>query len=217
MGHGAGLGQHVVGKDARQLVLADHHFHVDAKIIVSPEDFDDAPDGRTRGRGPTGDLDVNNEAVDTRWAFQTFRFWTGGRFGPQYAMWSGGRGGGRDLRAGRDDDGLGHALVEGNDDVLPVTASRICEVKSADDGGVAALQNAHNAALHTAVGFGRIDIDQDLIALHGAADLIGRDENIFNFRCPLTAGTSGSAIGPHEAVAVAVQIEATGQQIVARI
>jgi hypothetical protein len=209
-------------------MLADHHFHVDAEIIVSPEDFNDSADGGTRGRGPTGDLDVNDEIL------RIFRLWTGCRFTAEDAMRRGvlshpfrirfrgsGKDGargrvGRDFRAGRDDDGLGHALIEGNDDILPVAATGICVVKRADDGGIAALQNANDAALHTAVGFGGIDVDKDLVALHGAADLIGRDENILDFRCPLTAGTSGSAIGPHEAVAVAVKIEAPGQEIAGR-
>ena len=157
-------------------MLADHHFHVYAKIIVSSEDFDDASDGRARGRGPTGDLDVNDETL------RAFVFWRSKSFSAQNAMRRNRFGGGRDFRAGRDDDGLSHALVEGNDDVLPVAASRVCRVKRADDGGVAALDNPDNAARHTAVGFRRIDVDQDLVALHGAADLVGRDENIFSSR-----------------------------------
>ena len=62
MGDGARFGQHIFGKDARQLVLADHHLDVDAEVVGRPEDLDDAADGRTRGRGPTGDLDIDDEA-----------------------------------------------------------------------------------------------------------------------------------------------------------
>ena len=117
---------------------------------------------------------------------------------------------GRDFCAGRDDDGLGHAFVERNDNILPIAASGICEVKCADDGGVAAFQNAEDAALHAAVGLGRVDVDQDLVALHGVADLVGRDENIFSFRSG--SGRAGFSIGADEAVAVAVQIETAGER-----
>ena len=64
MGDGARFGEHVVGKDARQLVLADHHLHVDAEVVGRAENFDDAADGRARGRGPTGDLDIDDQAFE---------------------------------------------------------------------------------------------------------------------------------------------------------
>ncbi len=63
MGNAAGFGKDVVGKDARELMLANHHLDVDTKIIVSPEDFNHAAYGWARGRGPTGDLDIDDEAV----------------------------------------------------------------------------------------------------------------------------------------------------------
>ncbi len=43
----ARFGQHVLGKDARQLVLADHHLHVDAEVVGRAENFDHAADGRS--------------------------------------------------------------------------------------------------------------------------------------------------------------------------
>ena len=63
MGDLARFGEHGFGKDARQLMLADHHLHVDAEVVGRAEDFNDAADGRARGRGPTGDLDIDDEAV----------------------------------------------------------------------------------------------------------------------------------------------------------
>ena len=51
MGHGARFGQHVLRKDARQLVLADHHLHVDAEVVGIAEHFNDAADGRRVGVG----------------------------------------------------------------------------------------------------------------------------------------------------------------------
>ena len=59
----AGFGKHGLGKDARQLMLADHHLHVDAEVVGRTENFNDAADGRARGRGPAGDLDVDDEAI----------------------------------------------------------------------------------------------------------------------------------------------------------
>jgi hypothetical protein len=59
----AGFGEDGVRKDARKLMLADHHLHVDAKIIRRAENFSDAADGRACGRGPTGDFDINDQAL----------------------------------------------------------------------------------------------------------------------------------------------------------
>ena len=97
---------------------------------------------------------------------------------------------GGDLRTGWDNDGLRHALVEGNDDVLSVAPSGVRVVKRSDDSGITAFQNPYDAARHAAIGFGRVDVDQDLVALHGAADLTGGDENIFGFRRTRRAGFS---------------------------
>ena len=209
---GAGFGEHALRKDARQLVLANHHLHVDAKIIRGPEDFDNAADGGTRGRGPTSDLDIDDQAVDTRWALRAFRFWTRECLATEDAMRRGRRGGWRDLLAGRDDNGLRHALVEGKDDVLILAATGICAMKCSNDGWVAALENPCNAARDAPVGFGRVDLDQNLVALHGAAHLTGRYENVVGFRCTLRGRL---AIRAHESVAVAVQIETAGEQFTA--
>jgi hypothetical protein len=109
---------------------------------------------------------------------------------------------------------LGHAFVERNDNILPIAAGGICEVKCADDGGVAAFQNAEDAALHAAVGLGRVSVDQDLVALHGIANLVGRDENIFSFP---GSGRAGFSIRADEAVTVAMEIETAGDEIACRI
>ncbi len=84
--------------------------------------------------------------------------------------------------AGRNQDGLRHAVVERDNDVI-CARSGSCIAKDADDGGVAALEDAHDAALAAAIGFGRFELDQHLVALHGAVDLVGRDEDIFSFCC----------------------------------
>ncbi len=75
------------------------------------------------------------------------------------------------------EDVLRHALVEG-DDLVAHLAIGLCVVKYADDRGVAPLENAHNAAQAAPVGVGRLEFHQHLVALHGAVDLVGRNENI---------------------------------------
>ena len=87
-GDGARFGQHLLREDARKLMLADHHFHVDAEVVGIAEHLDDAADGRTRGRGPTGDFDIDDEAFEivdsasAAWAFAAEdamgRGWFGG-------------------------------------------------------------------------------------------------------------------------------------------
>ncbi len=86
----ARFGEHVLGKDPRQLVLADHHLHVDAEIVGRAEDFNDAADGRARGRGPTGDFDIDDQAFKAL-VLRTFRFWTSERLAAEHAMRRGGR------------------------------------------------------------------------------------------------------------------------------
>ena len=77
-------------------------------------------------------------------------------------------------------------------------------VKDADDGGVAALKHADNAALAAAIGLGRLDFNQYLIALHGAVDLVGRNEDIFT-------PERLAGIGADKAEAVAMEIEPAGR------
>ena len=63
-GNVASFREHFVGENARQLMLADHHFHVDAKVVRIAEHFDDVADGRTRRRGPACDFDIDHEAFE---------------------------------------------------------------------------------------------------------------------------------------------------------
>ncbi len=45
-------------------MLADHHLDIDAEIVGRAEDFDDTADGRLDGRGPAGDLDIDDQAFE---------------------------------------------------------------------------------------------------------------------------------------------------------
>ena len=90
----------------------------------------------------------------------------------------------RQLLTERNDDVLRHALVEGNH-IVTHLAIGPCVVKDADDGGVAAFEDAGDAAQAAAVSARRSQFHQHLVALHGAVDLVGRDENvIFSLRTP---------------------------------
>ncbi len=57
---------------------------------------------------------------------------------------------------------------------------------------------------------GRHELDEHLVALHGAVDLVRRDEDVF-----VDAGAGLFCIGPDEAVAVAVEVEPAGDEVVA--
>ena len=115
----------------------------------------------------------------------------------------------RELLPESNDDVLRHALVEWND-LIAHLAFRARVVKDTDDGGVSALQDAGDAAQTAAIGTGGRQLHQHLVALHGAINFIGWDENVV---FPL--GTL-SCVRSHEPVAVAVQIEPAGNKIVTR-
>ena len=61
MRHGPRFGQHVLRKHTRKLVLADHHLHVNAKVIWIAQHLNDSANRRTCRRWPTGDLNIDNE------------------------------------------------------------------------------------------------------------------------------------------------------------
>ena len=103
---------------------------------------------------------------------------------------------------------LRHPLVEGNDGVSG-RAIRPRIVKNADYRRVAPLQHAHNTAHAAAIGLGRLDFYEHLVALHRAVDLVGRDEDV-------VVANRLFGVRAHKAVAVAMQIEPPGGQIVAR-
>ncbi len=113
-----------------------------------------------------------------------------------------------------DEDGLGHAVVERGDVVVPrggvgvvATADAAGVVEDADDGGIAAREHAGDAAGAASVATGFRFVYKDLVALHGAVELEGWDEEIVVAR--------GAAVGPDEAEAVAVKVEPAGEEAVA--
>ena len=114
----------------------------------------------------------------------------------------------RQFLTGGDQNGLRHALVKGHDG-MALAAIRTGIVKDANDGGIAPLQNSHDAAETTTVGLWRFDLDEDLIALHGAVDLARWNEDIF-----LANRLMG--IGTDKTITVAMQVESASSQILTR-
>ena len=94
---------------------------------------------------------------------------------------------------------------------MSLRAVRTRIVKDPDHGGVAPFQHADYAAHTAAIGFRWLDLNQHLVALHGAVDLIRGNKNIF-----LEQFRPGSLawVGPHKSVAVAMQVESSGSQVI---
>ena len=51
-------------------------------------------------------------------------------------------------------------------------------MKNPDDGRISPFKYADDTALAASIGLRRFHFDQHLVALHGAVDLIGRNEDI---------------------------------------
>ncbi len=114
---------------------------------------------------------------------------------------------GRLLKAKGDEDGLGQPVVEGGYGVPRcMVVKRIME--DADHGGVAAAENPGDASALAAVGPGRREFHQYLVALHGAIHLVGRNKDVV-----VTASLAG--LWPYEAKAVAMHVQTAGEQVVA--
>ena len=64
MGDSAGFAEDLVGKDAREMVLADDHLDVDAEVVWMAENFDDLATGGPSRRRPCGDFNVDDETFE---------------------------------------------------------------------------------------------------------------------------------------------------------
>ena len=139
MGHLARFLKDGIRKHAGQMVFADDHFDVDAEVSLGAEDFEDAALRGTRGGGPVGDFHIYDQA------FKIFMVRSGAGFRSEDAMGGGGFRSGRNFEAEGNGDGLGHALVEGDDEVGAfIIAPGV--MKNADDGSVASREDAKNAS-----------------------------------------------------------------------
>jgi hypothetical protein len=81
-------------------------------------------------------------------------------------------------------------------------------VEDADNGRVAASEHASDSARAAAVATAWGFVDEDLVSLHSAVQLVGWDEEV--------VVAVGALVGADEGVTVAVQIDAAGYEAVSR-
>jgi hypothetical protein len=184
MGDFAGFVEDGVGEDVREMMLADHHLDIDSESVRIAEDLDDAAARGTIGGREVGDLYVDDDAFEIVEVegFGCCGFFAKDAMGIRFWRVGG------NLHSVGDDDRLGHPVVEGGDCVLGEALSvvgaaipagvALCVVKDADDGGVFPGEDANDAAEVAAVGSRLHELDEHLVALHGGADLVGRDEDV---------------------------------------
>src|SRR5579872_1996242 len=149
------------GKMMREMEFADDDFDVDAEVVFAAEDFDDASAGRLSGRGPVGDLYVDDCAFEVGPVIVAGDFVAehavDGLFLPlrplrslRFKLFCGrdqrARRGFRTLHSFRDHDFLGDLRVDGFDIVAAAAV-----VEDADNGGMGAVYRADDAALGPAV------------------------------------------------------------------
>ncbi len=200
------------------MVFADDDFYVDAEGVGGAKDFEDAASGGAAGRGKVGYLYIDGEA------FQRIVACVALGIGPasllelglfaedpvRSFLWGCG-----DLCTVRNQDGLRYALVERGDvvsiderHVLPRAgaAVRAGVVEDADYGGVAAVEDSGYTAGAAAFSVARSFVDQNLVTLHRAVDLVGRDEEI--------VFAIVAAVGTDEGVAVTMHVDASCDEAV---
>ena len=64
MGYRTRFGQHVFREDTRQLVLADHHLHINAEIVRGAQHLHHTSLRRLIWRGPRGNLHIDNQTFE---------------------------------------------------------------------------------------------------------------------------------------------------------
>ena len=194
-GHGLRLlddfGRELVG----QVMLADDDFDVDSEIAGVAEDFDDAADGGGAALGEFEQFDVDDHAVE---------FGDVGDLGGVTPMRSTGAAlaGGSSMPSGISIHWLDAGV--GGDDV----AAAASDLEFADHGGVGAFQHLDDFAIGAASGFDAGDADDDAVAMHGLFGGVGRDEDV-------SGDPRNGAFGDQEAVAIAVEVEASDGEFAA--
>ena len=184
MGHAARLRQHIFRKNPRQPVLADHHLHIHAELLRRAQHLDHPPHRWPRRRRPLGDLNIHHQA------FQIVV--PGRRFAAQHPVRPGRSSGFGQLLPLGNQNRLRHALVEGRNGmslpprrrrpvaVGPGLLPRVAPVvKDPHDRRVAPFQHPRNPPLPPPIGLRRLDLHQNLVALHRAVHLVWGDKYIF--------------------------------------
>src|SRR5713101_3618059 len=170
-------------------MLADHDLDVDAEIVRTAEDLDDAAYG---GLAPFRILEKFH--VDDQ-AFHLGHFRDGDGLDADAV---GGLAGGGNFHALGDLDPLLNALVVRGDEV-----PRAPDMEFADHGGMGPRQHLENFSIGAAIGLDAGDPHQGAVAVHGAARGTGGDVDI-------ALDAFDGTIRNQEAVAVAMHVEAAG-------
>ena len=108
---------------------------------------------------------------------------------------------GAEFVARRNDDFVLDASVVGQHEIAVRAVA-----EQADDGGMLALDNLHDAAFGAAVGAAAGDAREDLVAVHGVADAVAADEEV-------AFDAWDRFVRNDETVAVAMGDHAAGNQI----
>ncbi len=233
-----GFLQHLDGEAVRQVELADHDFDIDAEIVFVAEDFDDTAARIAGGGRPVSDFDFDDHAFEVSevvtGGFRAEDAISGlfaGRFlslrsrlNEWWVEWITRIPPSRQIRARRmghpfflvlflatgplqavgDHDLLSDLLVDGSH----VIVSRAV-MEGANHGGITAGEHAQDAAFGAAVVLLAAEFYQHLVAVHGRAYGVRRNEDI---------AFQGAALGGvrnDEAVAVAMHAEAAGDEVLA--
>ncbi len=186
-GNGLRLLQHFGRKLVRQVMLADHDFHIYAKIVGVPQNFDHAAHRTRPALRILQQFHVHHHAVQFGG-----RFHLRGRHADtvQHRTCRG------KFHAFRNIDPLLDAVVMRHH-VLPAAP----DVKLADHRGVGPPQHFDDLAIGAAVGFDTRDANYYAVAMHGLLGRFGRNENValYTFQRPL---------GYQKSVTIAVHIQA---------
>jgi hypothetical protein len=83
-------------------------------------------------------------------------------------------------------------------------------MENTNDGWIATLEYARYAAEPPPIGTRRRKLDENLVPLHGAVDLVRRDKDVIIFARTLPG------IRSHESISIAVKVQTPGEQILAR-
>ncbi|HXN86374.1 MAG TPA: hypothetical protein VN867_09890 [Candidatus Binataceae bacterium] len=162
------FGQNFVGKNVRQVMLANDDFDVHADFAWAAENFQDASDRREATFGITPDFDVYDRAVKLGKTQSAIREGLIFRGRAQFFAQSRGQ-----LVAGRNQYLVQDARIVGENDVA---LRAIAE--EADERGVLALDNLYHAAFGAAVRAAAFDAAQNAVAVHGVAQIVASNEKI---------------------------------------
>ncbi len=186
----------IFGENIRQMMFADDEFNVHADFAGAAEDFENASGGREATFRISHDLNVDDGAIEFREARATGRHWRAlearAQLLPQF---------GSQLIARRNRDLVENAGVVGQN-VISVRAV----AEKADEGGVLAFDDLHDAAFGAAVRAAALDAGQHSIAVHRVAKIVATDEEI-------AVNARNRMFRDEKTVAVAVRDDAAGNQI----